>query len=151
MIAIAFALAAQGPAQVDPPPWPPCRNGAPTCASWERNWGQVDEGAFTAVIWGDDQTWSIQTRALATRNRRQRPRAWVKLEYATPNAQRESEVMMLYAFDCAEHRFALLHRLSSDTDGKAVRSEDHAELESAFEYVVPGTYLAHIAEFFCPA
>lgn len=86
---------------------------------------------------GDDQIWSIQTRSLAFLSQRSRPRGWVRVDYFPPHTGRVRQVVTLYAFDCVDQRFAVLHRISRTASGDVIENVDYAETEGAFEHVVP--------------
>ena len=149
MIAVALALAAQAAASYsDLKPLPPCINGDKICATWERKWGKIEEDDFTPVIWAEDQTWSIQTRALATRNLQQRPHVWVKISYIK-GSHKKRETLTLFAFDCGERRVQVLHQTKRNALGDAIQNNEYREAESGFEHIVPDTYISKIADFFC--
>lgn len=149
---IALVLTAQGgPVGDDSKPWPPCRDGAEKCAPWYRDWGHREDHDFTPVIWNEDQTWSIQTKAIANANLRQRPRAWVKFDYSPSKVRKEKQILTLYVFDCSNERFAVLHRVSRSASGATLENEEFHSFESDFRFIVPDTYVAKIAALLCPA
>ena len=152
MILLAFALAVQAPSRPsDSPPWPACRNGASECLPWERAWEPVDESHFTPVIWIGEQTWSIQTRSLADTNQRSRPRAWVRVDYESPNEKGQQSEVTLFSFDCSERRVAQLHQTYYSASGQPSDVQESADIESAYTHIVPGSVISAIAAFFCPA
>lgn len=147
---VLLLLAAQSAsAAVRPEPFPPCLNGADRCEPWERDWGSPEEDDYTPIIFGPDQTWSIQTRALANKPSASRPKAWIKIEYQSNGKGKAANTVTLYSFDCSEQRFAVLHRSAYDRDGNAIETQSFRSLDSDFHYIVPGTYIAKVSAFVC--
>lgn len=121
---------------------PPCPNGLPDCAPWQRDWSiaQPRETDYFEIGGSDDGSrWFIQNRSLVHARGHLEPEIWVQVNYGAVRGARAQRSLFLIRVQCRARRMGTLSSVHYGPTGSIISEENVPPAAISYTDVVGGT------------